>query len=172
MEEIWKDYIYNYQISNLGRIRNKKTNKILKARVNNEGYLCVCVSLGKRGSYKMIKIHRAVAECFIPNINNYPIINHKDGNKTNNVSSNLEWNTYQENTLHAIKIGLLNYSYGKDNKQSKSVKQLDLDGNLVNVFDSVTEAALSLGNYNYIPNITRVCNGKRKSCKGYLWEYK
>lgn len=172
MKEIWKDYIYNYQISNFGRIRNKVTNKILKTRINAEGYLCVCVSLGKRHSCKMVKIHRAVAECFIPNPNNYPVVNHIDGNKENNLYSNLEWCTYQDNTLHAIKMGLITYCFGKDNKQSRPVEQLDLNGNLLNTFNSVTEAALSLGNYNYIPNITRVCNGIRKSACGYLWKYK
>ncbi len=65
MEEIWKDYIYNYQVSNLGRIKNKITNHILKLRpINKHGYLGCVVTLGNKNNKKMIIVHRAVAECF------------------------------------------------------------------------------------------------------------
>lgn len=108
MKEIWKDYIYNYQISNFGRIRNKVTNKTLKLRLNKNGYLDVCISLGKRNKKKLIKIHQAVAECFVSNPHNYKEINHIDGNKINNLYSNLEWCTHQYNTQHAYKNNLIN----------------------------------------------------------------
>ena len=74
----------------MGRLRNSKTNNILKANIIGHGYLGVCVSLGSKNNYKMIRIHRAVAETFIPNPNNLPQVNHKDGNKLNNMVSNLE----------------------------------------------------------------------------------
>ena len=56
-------------------------------------------------------------------------------------------------------------------KMSKKVVQKDKNGNILNEFSSVTNAALYLGNINYISNIARVCNGIRKTCKGYIWEY-
>lgn len=119
MKEIWKDYIYNYQISNFGRVRNKVTNKILKQNKTGKGYLGCVVSLGKRHCYKLIKIHRAVAECFIPNPNNYPVVNHIDGNKENNLYSNLEWCTYKDNNLHSYKLGLNKPVIGERNPHSK-----------------------------------------------------
>ena len=106
MKEIWKDYIYNYQISNFGRIRNKVTNKILKQNITGKGYLGCVVSLGSKNKKQSIKIHRAVAECFIPNPNNYQQVNHIDGNKKNNLYSNLEWCDNRYNTLHSYKLGL------------------------------------------------------------------
>ena len=126
MKEIWKDYIYNYQISNFGRIRNKVTNKILKVYPVGKGYLGVCVSLGSKNKKKMIKIHKAVAECFVSNPNNYPIINHIDGNKENNLYSNLEWCTYKYNSKHAIDYNLSKIRYGEDNPNSK-LNQKDIN---------------------------------------------
>lgn len=106
MIEIWKNYIYNYDISNLGRVRNYKTGKILKPSVDGNGYLGVVVSLGKRGKSMRIRIHRAVAEVFIPNPNNLPQVNHKNGIKTCNEVWNLEWCECSYNTKHAYDIGL------------------------------------------------------------------
>lgn len=90
MAELWKDYIYVYQVSNLGRVRNKITNKIMAKKVNDRGYEEVNVTLGSRKLRKCIRVHRAVAELFIPNPQNKPQVNHKDGVKTNNAVDNLE----------------------------------------------------------------------------------
>lgn len=124
-EEIWKNYVYNYDVSNLGRIRNNKTNYILSQSLAGKGYLGVTVSLGERGKIQRIRTHRAVAELFIPNPNNLPQINHIDGNKTNNKVENLEWCTNQENTIHAIQTGLKDYSFmkGEKNLSAKLTKE-------------------------------------------------
>jgi len=106
MEEIWKDYIYNYQVSNYGRIKNKETNKVLKQVITKKGYCQTTVSLGQRNNYKIVRIHRAVAELFIPNPNNLPQVNHIDGDKMNNNVSNLEWCDYSYNNQHAYDNGL------------------------------------------------------------------
>lgn len=114
MQEEWKRLIYNnedygdfYLVSNLGRIKNAKTGYIRKNTLDKKnGYYYMCLALGNRDSCKIIKPHRAVAQAFIPNPNNLPDVNHKDGNKTNNNVNNLEWCTKQENIIHAYKNGL------------------------------------------------------------------
>lgn len=106
--EIWEDLIYqhtNYgwllEVSNTGRIRNKRNNHIYKSHPNTNGYLTVNISLGSRNHKKTFLVHKAVAETFIPNPENKPQVNHKDLNKINNNSLNLEWMTNQENCIHA-----------------------------------------------------------------------
>ena len=85
MNEIWKDiknYEGLYQISNLGRIKRVDKNKILKYAIVYNGYYRVC--LCKNGKAKDFRVHRLVAETFIPNDKDLEIVNHKDGNKKNN----------------------------------------------------------------------------------------
>lgn len=71
------------------------------------GYCGICVSIGSRSKKKCFRVHKAVAETFIPNPDDKPVVNHKDGNKQNNVVSNLEWTTFKENTRHALNAGFL-----------------------------------------------------------------
>lgn len=78
--------------------------KILKPKLDDKGYYKI--GLTKNKKQKFYFIHRLVALTFIPNPNNYPIINHKDGNPKNNYVENLEWCTYSYNTKHAFNIGL------------------------------------------------------------------
>lgn len=80
----------NYQISNLGNIKNSK-GILLKIgkRVSNSGY--IQVRLSKEGKYYYRYIHRLLAKAFLPNPNNYRTINHINGNKTDNILTNLEW---------------------------------------------------------------------------------
>lgn len=94
----------NYLISKNGVVKNKKTNRVLKAcSTSSNGYFTVYVD-GKN-----ILLHRLLAETFIPNLENKPCINHIDGNKLNNSLENLEWCTYKENLEHARKTGLNPY---------------------------------------------------------------
>ena len=148
MEEIWKDikgYEGLYQVSNLGRVKSLKRivftkygkrltiyEKILKAKVHKFGYLEV--NLNSNGIAKTLKVHRIVAEAFLPNLNNYPEINHKDENKQNNHIINLEWCTSSYNA-----------NYGTRNirsalAKSKKIVQYSLDGNLIKEHQSLTDA--------------------------------
>lgn len=122
MEEIWKETEYpGYFISNLGRLKGR-TNKILKLQISKTGYsIMVIYPNGRHNKCKCLRIHRLVAQAFIPNPNGYPVINHIDGNKLNNNVTNLEWCTYSYNTKHAYDNGLINAESisGCNNSNSK-----------------------------------------------------
>ena len=121
--EVWaglkyqgKDYSAFYEISNFGHIRNSRTKYVCKTYITHSGYSYICVSLGSKKLRKGFRIHKAVAETFIPNPNNLPMINHKDGIKTNNYAGtpennftdgNLEWCDNSYNVRHALKMGLI-----------------------------------------------------------------
>ena len=92
--------IDDYIIEKNGTIFNKHTGHKLKPQLNNKGYLRIV--LGKQTYF----VHRLVAMIYIPNPNNLPQVNHKDGNKLNNSVENLEWCSNLENRQHALANGL------------------------------------------------------------------
>ena len=94
----------HYSISSEGRVRNDETNKMKSIDATSDGYHKVDLySNGKRTS---VRVHRLVAEAFIPNPNELPQINHIDGNKENNNVKNLEWVNNSQNMIHAYRTGL------------------------------------------------------------------
>lgn len=102
--EIWKIISEkpNYSVSNLGRIVNNRTNRVLKPIKKSSGYYEV--SLGRVDNKQCgFLIHRLVAKAFIENPENKPVVNHKDLDKLNNSLENLEWCTYSENRIHYLK---------------------------------------------------------------------
>ena len=112
--EIWKDikdFEGNYQVSNLGRIRSIRTSqgtyreRIKKTSISNAGYEQVNLFKNNESFTKMV--HRLVAESFITNPLNKRTVNHINGIKTDNTSTNLEWNTHSENLIHASNTGLI-----------------------------------------------------------------
>lgn len=183
-DEIWKDvlnYEGLYKVSNKGNILmyekvfytgRKYTSKriipehniILKS--DKDGYLCVC--LVKDSKKKYFKAHRLVAQMFIPNPENKPQVNHKDGDKTNNNDWNLEWNTSLENINHAINIiktiGLLSKS-----PFSKKVYQYSIGGVFIKRWNCVKEASIELG-FNK-DGISNNCTGRQKTHAGFMWSY-
>lgn len=131
-EEVFKDipgYEGLYQISNLGNVKALSTRKmrgqyfqlrpeiILKPSIKNNGYLQVTLH-NSIGHKKFISVHCLVAICFIPNPKNKSTVNHKDGNKINNIYSNLEWATHKDQVEHADNMGLRNIK-GSKHKRSK-----------------------------------------------------
>lgn len=93
----------NYEISTEGEVKHKKTNKILKPKIDKDGYLSVGLSMGTRGQRKMAFIHRLVAEAYVPNPYNKPLVRHIDNNKANNDYTNLIWITEQEAIVNSKK---------------------------------------------------------------------
>jgi hypothetical protein len=146
IKEIWKKIpgYSKYKISNLGRIKNVETKIVKKQTLLNCGYY-QCGMHNDNGIRKTIIVHRLAAEIFIDNPNEYKIVNHIDGNKINNCIDNLEWTTHKKNVQHAYDTGLNNPNSGTKNGKSRKVAQYTLDGKLIKIWDTLTEAKDSLG---------------------------
>ena len=105
-------------------------------------------------------VHRLVATYFVPNPNNFPIINHKDENNLNNRADNLEWCTYSYNTKHAYKNNL---------KRTIHINQYELNGDFIKQWSSIKEASNTL-NISYV-GIVQCCRHRSKSSGNYIWRY-
>ena len=151
-------------MSNLGNVKNIKTNKILKPFNTGNEYLKV--ELRKNGIWKQFFIHRIVAKAFIPNPNNLPEVNHiKEFEKTNNKVDNLEWCNHSYNQNY----GTRNERVAKKLRKikCKKVNQYDLDGNYIKTWNSIKEAEKEVGT----SHICQCLKGKFKQTKGYKWRY-
>lgn len=159
--EIWVDIIDypNYQISNYGRIINKQTLVLKKTPLDNRGY--PHVNLWKNGKGKTCQVHRLEYQAFFPEEDlTGLVINHIDGDKTNNCLTNLEKATFQQNNLHAV------YEI-KTNNCAKQVVMMDKDYNELKVFQSIAEAQRETGFYC----ISRAIK-KGYSTQGFYWKIK
>jgi hypothetical protein len=167
MEEIWKNiegYENLYQVSNIGRVKslgngssNNSKERFLKSTKNTCGYLFVI--LYKEGKGKSHKVHRLVAQAFLPNHNNLPQVNHKDEDKTNNRVENLEWCDAKYNN-----------NYGsRTEKRRKPILQFTKNNEFVRRWDSIIEVEKELGFKH--SNISKCCKGKNKSVGGFIWGY-
>lgn len=159
---IWRDivgYEGYYKISEYGDIFSIKSNKIKKIRVNiRHGYLDI--DLYKDGKCKWKRVHRLVAEAFISNPNNLPIVMHIDNNKQNNHYTNLKWGTISENTQQAVDDGLIdNRKFYKLYNELDSVDILGLQ-NLSKETGYSSSALLT-----YIKNDSPLLRGKYKGYK-------
>lgn len=198
MEEIWKEIegYPNYQVSNMGRVKRlstgyyRRTEKILKPQLQNNGYLHIILS--QKDKTKCILVHRLVAQAFMPNPNNLPQVNHKDENKQNNMvwvnydgsidydKSNLEWcdrkyninygngiskrvKTNKENGTYK-KIGEINYK-----NFSKSILQFSKDNSFIRKWDCIMDVQRELGYDN--KQICSCLKNRQKTAKGFKWVY-
>ncbi len=176
MEEIWKNVngYPGYFVSNTGKVRSTRNHRdiILTPRVGIFGYHFVNLYDENR-KMKSVKIHRLVANAFIPNPNNLPQINHINEDKANNNVLNLEWCTAKYN---------LNYNglqKRQHDLQKRKTGAFDQDMNLIHYFQSATEAAefvISEGlSKNFRSAVGNICYAakteKTKMNYGYLWRY-
>lgn len=168
MEEHWlpvKGYEGLYEISDWGRVKSlnyRGTGKeqILHQTQNKSGYMYV--PLHKDGKTKSCRVHRLVAEAFVPNPNNLPEVNHIDENKQNNRSENLEWCDRLSNVRHGTGIERSRASH------SIAIEQVDMTGNVVKEWVSSRDAER---NGYHSGAIIACCKGKKRSYKGYFWRY-
>lgn len=183
-KEIWKDipgYKGIYQISNFGRLKSFKVVKsgMIMKNTNKKGWYFTVVLRSTGKPFTTKRIHRLVAELFIPNPKNYKQVNHKDMNKQNNHYSNLEWCTCQQNIKHALKnkpdiVKAMNY-YNQVIKP-KTIIQKDLQGNYVATFQNAVQAHKATGVCSR--NILQVASKDeykpgliRKQAGGFKWEF-
>lgn len=176
--EVWKDikgYEGLYQVSNLGRVKHLKKNKIKEIYHSKHGYCRV--GLSKNGKMKNKLVHRLVAEQFIDNEMDKPQVNHIDGDKSNNRVENLEWVTASENQIHSYSKGLNKGSEKQKEavringlKNSIKVLQLNKENKILKEWKSLSEIERVLK----IPagNISHCCKGRRKTAGGFMWRYK
>lgn len=170
MEEIWKnitDLNGYYQVSNKGNVRSITCNRckgvVLKQQLSKKGYNRIRVGLpaGEKFSFS---VHRLVAKSFIPNPNNLPQVNHKNGIKTDNRVENLEWCTRSYNVNYGSRI----------EKQRKAlikpVVAYSKAYEFVKEFDSLVDAS-KFAKVD-ATNISRACRKEGRISGGYLWKYK
>ena len=165
MQEEWKNIkeASNYEVSNLGNVRNKTTLKILKGRLSKSGYLQVSIKINETNKFSNRYIHRLVAQYWIENPKNKKEVNHKDGNKENNIFSNLEWVTSSENQKHRHSIGISKTS-------NRKIGKFTVDGELIAIYNSIQEAANKENNGVRV-SIDNVVHGKRHTLKGFVWKF-
>lgn len=177
--EKWLDIEHHpgYQISSYGRVRSFLNNRhglcdtphILGTDINSNGYERVYLGSGGR-----FFIHHLVAEAFIPNPNSYPIVRHKDDNRTNNCADNLEWGTQSDNIQDAIRRGrfVSNIAIAKEaalEMQRRRIIAKDLNGDVIREYPSLCDAAKDL-NLNE-GNISNVLHGRQRKTGTYTFEY-
>ena len=172
MQEQWKpvkDYEDLYLISNYGKLYIIKKKRLLVETLDKQGY--VKVTLYKNGTKKYTKMHKLVAEHFIPNTENKPLVLHKipiSKGGTNRVE-NLYWGTPRENIIDKIKDGNFYSPLHKRDIKYRPVKQYDLEHNLIKQWDSVRQLAEELGINRR--SVYRNLSGERKTYAGYIFEY-
>lgn len=151
-----------YLISNTGLVFSKISNRMLSPKIDRYGYKAI--SLSRNGKMKYTTIHRLVAIAFIPNPDNLPTVNHKDEDKLNNRSDNLEWATVKENDNYGTRNERM-----ANSKKKNPIAQYDADMNLIKVHLGIKDAQRNTGvNRN---SIRDVCRGKRPEAGGYVWRY-
>lgn len=166
MDEIWKEYAHGYMASSLWRIKNRD-GMLIKPVAHRTGYSYVTI----KG--KWLRMHRIIAEVFLGKSDLY--VNHRDGNKSNNALSNLEYVTPSENNIHAyrtLKISHPKWMLWKvwyQNKKWKEVLQFDMDSNFIWSYGSMRDAAIK----NWIQHqwVFLCCKWVISQSWWFIWKY-
>ncbi len=171
--EIWKPIVGTkgfIEVSSEGRVRSllRGSPRVLKTQTDKKGYHRLRVTIERE---KMCyKVHREVAKAFIPNHDNLPQVNHKDGNKSNNAVDNLEWISNKDNAHHAIENGLWENVFEGSRRENESRKRPVIGyftPDISRRFESVSEAERFVGSRH----ISDVLKGKRSHVKGWSFRY-
>ena len=163
----------NYKVNKNGQVLSIGKNKILSPKVSHDDYLRI--QLWRDGKCEYVAIHILVAETFLDKPDYAEVVNHKDGNKQNNIVDNLEWVTQSENIKHAFRTGLSHRQI--NGKLSKKIDQYDLQGNYIKTWESTMEIERQLKICH--GGISKACkhkystkNGRKSNeLEGFLWEY-
>lgn len=178
--EIWKDiegYEGMYQVSNMGRARSldrvkpNSGGQIAKGHIlphsdNGHGYQFV--SLWKFNKGRRFYVHRLVASAFVPNPNNFPIINHKDEDKSNNRYDNLEWCTQKYNINYGSRKRRAKESFIA-NGNNRPIDVYDMKGTFLKTVDCSNEVCKEIGINRR--GLYLACQGVTKSYKGYRFAF-
>lgn len=167
-KEIWKDIdgIDNYQVSSLGRVRNKETRKLRALPTNKNGYV-VLVFRTQDGKTKSFYIHRLVALTFVENSSDKPCVDHINTIRTDNRASNLRWVTRKENQNNEITHTKMVKFANSDKHFKKSVFQYSLEGDYLAEFKSFAAAGRITGIHP--TSISACIRGISKRGGKYLW---
>ena len=174
----------DYTIDEIGNVFSIRKNKYLKQTINRNGYCKV--TLQKDKYKKTFSVHRLVAQAYLKNYSNTLQVNHINGIKIDNRVENLEMVTAKENMQKAVEIGLFDkckeiqrknaiknnlgkYHILASESAKKRVAKYDKNNNLIQVYNSITEASRK-NNIN-ITSISYSANGKRKTGGGYIWHF-
>lgn len=165
---VWKPIEgWPYSVSDTGLVRNDRTGRILTNQISRQGYYLVRLSAGCKPVGFLV--HRLVANAFIPNPNNYPEVNHIDGNTLNASADNLEWCSRSMNMRHRVDVlGHRSSDYvieSMNEAHRKPVVCVETE----RVYKSVADASVSLGLDG--SNISACANGKRHTCGGFHWRW-
>ena len=139
-----------YAVTSCGKVWSYRNKCFLKPYTTKKGYMRV--KLCKDGEKKMCRIHRLVAEAYLPNPENLPQVDHIDNDKTHNYVNNLQWITNRDNCRKS---------------NNKPILQYDLDGELIREWECAADVGRKVKG-----NICDCLKGNRKTAYGYIWKYK
>lgn len=190
--EVWKDVVgfeQYYEVSNMGNVRSKERiqafpfdetkigivkSKMMKQTPNSRGYYRV--SLSDRKKTKQFFVHRLVAQAFVENPQNLPVVNHLDFDYTNNRAENLEWTTNKGNMEYSAKRGRFIHTEEWSMKIKKTLDMVmgkSVIGINIKTGESIRFNALNdCKKYGFQPScVSNCCNGKRQNHKGFTWRF-
>ncbi|QIW89817.1 HNH endonuclease [Bacillus phage Izhevsk] len=168
------EYGDSYEVSNLGNVRS--IDRYVNSRHGQRFVKGITMSPSdEKGGYKKVRlkdsskvknyrVHRLIALAFLPNPNNLPEVNHKDGNKNNNSVENLEWSSRSDNVQHAFDNGL----------KTPTVKKVDkidiITGEVICTYESLKDASKDVG-LKGTTGITKALKKETQSAGGFKWAY-